>query len=258
MQSSTEEITVKMERVVTAMYMATSHISDSDGLRSRTRMLALTIMSDMIELIAGQDTSSKDKLIKELSINLNQVMSLIKILMSDRAMSDRNGDLLIGAYNNIMSFINIYKTRDVSDIKDNINDISYRTFSDGMLTVNNSRGLAVSSVSIARQSRSALSLGSALRSTGDMNRQNSPDHSSQSAIHNNKRVVTAVDKEGRHTRILGLLSEAGSAGYNMSELLSIIDNISEKTMQRELSTLIDLKKVERIGEKRWSRYILAS
>jgi DNA-binding HxlR family transcriptional regulator len=32
---------------------------------------------------------------------------------------------------------------------------------------------------------------------------------------------------------------------------------SEKTLQRELNTLVDSGLVNRIGEKRWSKYVLA-
>lgn len=61
-------------------------------------------------------------------------------------------------------------------------------------------------------------------------------------------------KLSRREEVLKVLSK------NPVSIKDVSDKVlgcSEKTLQRELNTLVDLKLAERIGEKRWSRYVLA-
>ena len=65
------------------------------------------------------------------------------------------------------------------------------------------------------------------------------------------------EKTDRKSRILNIIRDKGELGCNMSDLLSQIKDISEKTTQRELITLIASGHIQKVGEKRWSRYILS-
>ena len=61
-------------------------------------------------------------------------------------------------------------------------------------------------------------------------------------------------KLGRREEVLKVLSKTPVSIKDVSEKVL---GCSEKTLQRELNTLVDLNLAVRIGEKRWSKYILA-
>ena len=69
-----------------------------------------------------------------------------------------------------------------------------------------------------------------------------------------EKIISDDRKSSRRDQVLSLLSKDPISIKDISEK---IVGCSEKTIQRELNTLVDAKKIVRIGEKRWSRYTLA-
>ena len=61
-------------------------------------------------------------------------------------------------------------------------------------------------------------------------------------------------KQGRREQILALFVKG--VDVSIKDIASRIKGCSEKTIQRELNALLYDNVIERIGEKRWSRYIL--
>jgi hypothetical protein len=64
-------------------------------------------------------------------------------------------------------------------------------------------------------------------------------------------------KERRFSRresVVSLLSK--DSAMSIKDLSFKIKGCSEKTIQRELNALLDEKKIKRLGEKRWSKYLL--
>ena len=59
-------------------------------------------------------------------------------------------------------------------------------------------------------------------------------------------------KNGRKDTILAVLKEKGPS--DIKDISGIIREVSEKTIQRELQSLIDLGKVKKTGERRWTTY----
>lgn len=75
-------------------------------------------------------------------------------------------------------------------------------------------------------------------------------------ISNFSRIKSPVMLENdRKTEILKILS---SVPISIKDISSKISDCSEKTIQRELNALVDMKKVSKYGEKRWSKYALYS
>lgn len=61
-------------------------------------------------------------------------------------------------------------------------------------------------------------------------------------------------KSNRQDIIIGLLKKGGELG--IKDFTTAIKGCSEKTIQRELATLVSKGQVKKMGEKRWSRYSL--
>lgn len=64
--------------------------------------------------------------------------------------------------------------------------------------------------------------------------------------------IKQKDKSNRQDIIIGLLKKGGELG--IKDFTSAIKGCSEKTIQRELATLVSKGQVKKAGEKRWSRY----
>ncbi len=69
----------------------------------------------------------------------------------------------------------------------------------------------------------------------------------------NKTASDSGNQE-RSDRIIGLLKDID--GLGIKDIAAVITDCSEKTIQRELMSLIENGLVKREGERRWSRYFL--
>jgi len=67
------------------------------------------------------------------------------------------------------------------------------------------------------------------------------------------RVALAASTE-RRTKILQLLGERGPS--SVSDLAKYIEGCSDKTIQRELVSMLSVGLLKKTGERRWSRYSL--
>lgn len=66
--------------------------------------------------------------------------------------------------------------------------------------------------------------------------------------------VGGVMGESRRDKVLNVLRDKGEA--TIKDIIEIVTDCSEKTVQRELISLIKDNKVSREGERRWSKYKL--
>ena len=64
------------------------------------------------------------------------------------------------------------------------------------------------------------------------------------------------DKNGRRDSILSIVRSKGPV--EIKDISTLIRDVSEKTIQRELQALIDEGKIKRTGERRWTRYAVSS
>jgi Mn-dependent DtxR family transcriptional regulator len=63
------------------------------------------------------------------------------------------------------------------------------------------------------------------------------------------------DKGGRQEAIIAILREKGPSF--IKDISTLIRNVSEKTIQRELQALIASGTIKKTGERRWTVYELA-
>ena len=76
-----------------------------------------------------------------------------------------------------------------------------------------------------------------------------------SAVATNKTKQNQDRKDSRRDQILGLFTKGVEVSIN--DISKKIVGCSVKTIQRELNDLVVENKIKKIGEKRWSRYVLA-
>jgi hypothetical protein len=59
-------------------------------------------------------------------------------------------------------------------------------------------------------------------------------------------------KTDRKTQIISIIKEKGEV--TIKDISSLIKDCSEKTIQRELMSLLNERQIKRTGDRRWSRY----
>jgi predicted HTH transcriptional regulator len=66
-------------------------------------------------------------------------------------------------------------------------------------------------------------------------------------------VSSTVGKDSRQEKILSFINERKSAV--IKDITALFPEVSEKTIQRELGSLIDTGRITKRGSKRWSMYM---
>lgn len=66
--------------------------------------------------------------------------------------------------------------------------------------------------------------------------------------------ATEEPKEDREEKVLGVIRDKGV--ISIKDITSVIFDVSEKTIQRTLQTLIDKGQIKKEGERRWAKYRL--
>lgn len=247
---SVEDIADKMERIVKVIYMATDHLSYRNEIRNNIRNSSLSVMAGVIDTVSnnGYDTQ------RDLQASIYKTMSYIKIAMSDKSMSDVNGQLLLSAYSKLLSFINnIYisdNTTDNRNITDNIRDIQY-----------------TDTIGHDHHDREHTQL--------YRNRKSNPIHNTNSGLSPTlptREGANTNSKSERREKILNIIKSKSdtlntnkynvnnidntiNTGCSMSDLLSDLKDMNEKMIQRELTAMVIDQLIVKKGEKRWSRYV---
>lgn len=237
-----ELVNKKTEKLVTALYMVTDCMDTDDALKGKLRLLGVELLSDIYKL---STISSVDKHlhISTFLVHIDEILSFVEISYTMGFISEMNTIIikkefmiLVGELENLeekdkhFSFAldeqmfsfpgnHSYK-QDLAEsgIKDK------KTLSDSMSFINN-------------------------RSPLQSFKSNKVNHS----------VFNLNDKKDRIEKILNLIKEKknlsiGQVGISIKDISNSFTDCSEKTIQRELNSLVLKGQIKKTGAKRWSRY----
>jgi alpha-L-fucosidase len=73
----------------------------------------------------------------------------------------------------------------------------------------------------------------------------------------NIRDIKVIENNRKLERKEEVIKSLSYIPVSIKDIAEKVLGCSEKTIQRELNNLVDEKRVNRIGEKRWSKYVLA-
>ena len=82
-----------------------------------------------------------------------------------------------------------------------------------------------------------------------------PQHAASAGDIKDTHTLSDIHIKDRRESILSVVKDKGTA--SIKDISTLVRGISEKTIQRELSTLIGLGMLKKQGERRWSTYSLA-
>jgi hypothetical protein len=239
-------LVTKAEKVVSALYMVVSYIDQSDPIVSSLKHAGLSLLESLYE-------SKTDGYRTGTSGNFGQtyqaLTSLIRIAKVSEIMSAMNADILL---------------RNLAHLEQEKIEEENKTF----VLPQDFFETAIDTVRIEKQVerpvlQERISHAPTLLEKREHERISPAPYESikkefttphTREISTGKKLDLALKLSRRNT-LLKLTKDKGSV--SIKECVSVINDCSEKTIQRELTALVDQKILKKTGDKRWSRYSLA-
>lgn len=282
----------KSEKLVTALYLVTDLIGDNEPIKHGLRKNAVALLSSMNAL---SQLDVKDG-VAELKVSLKavtEIASLLHVAVTTGTVSQMNGELLMDGFRSLQSVLEKKQpilTSDMLTIEEEAMLHSGKHFSSAITSTSYD---ALTPLSLARlhgSDEDARRTHDELKSSRILSKLENKDVKGRivsdmnTGVNNSKTEENIKDSSSvhsvlmKHAAVPGTLSPTGLASsfqmrkqsrreqilslfvkgvdVSIKDIAARIKGCSEKTIQRELNALLYDNVIERIGEKRWSRYIL--
>lgn len=226
----------KTNKLIAALYMVTDIIDKDEPLRNKLRTLGTGIVSD----INSNPSNACNK--------ASEIMSFLDIAFAVNIISEMNCNILKKEFVELNQSIKeaTSKTK-IINRQINLSEFFESSVSNGHLSFSNSRENSKGHTNIGVQKGSTLM--KALRGVKVSDRK--PNHASVESFDILKKqrrgeIINLIQKRGGSATITDIKN--GASG--------LLTSCSEKTLQRELISMVKDDVLNKMGEKRWSRYFI--
>jgi hypothetical protein len=287
----------KSERLVTALYLVTDLMTDSEPIKHGLRKNAVTLLSSM-NALAQLDV--KDRVI-ELKTSLKavtEIISMLHVSITTGIVSEMNGQILMDGFRVLQMLLEKKQpilTKEMlgaegeddvdaaTSFSSAVTSTSYDVLTPlAMARLHSSNNDLRRTQESLRQTKILEKMGAIsdkgqimTREMSDIKDKNketekdtskefqqteSPKPSTHTVLMHATRTHSPLPssfqlrKLSRRDQVLALFVRG--VDVSIKDIASRIKGCSEKTIQRELNSLLYDNLIERIGEKRWSRYVL--
>ncbi|MFA6524235.1 MAG: hypothetical protein WC264_02585 [Candidatus Paceibacterota bacterium] len=255
----------KTNKLVTALYMVTDILDNEEPLRNKLRSLGTDIISDTSRVSVYKDLSNF------MSNKIGAIISLLDIARAMNLISEMNCNILKKEFIELKQ--SVYEFNDnLSILKGNISlseflkedmlletKIENNFLNNSGNNVNNSKG-QVTRIGVQKGSTLLHALskveGKALKDIKEIKISKTKTMSNRTNFNNLKKE--------RREAIIKIIKACPSNGVEKGATITDIKNSAsgtlvscgEKTLQRELVSMVQEGVLKKIGEKRWSKYFL--
>ena len=237
----------KTNKLVTALYMVTDTMEKEEPIRLRLRTLGIEILSD-IPYLQKENVNNFDR-------KITAVLSFLNIARDLGMISEMNFNILNKEFQELKQSIQELTTK---------NDLWLEEFIGGPVEregrlfteVKGRPYSSTMSFSKGHGMRIGVQKGSTLLSA--LNKVKGA-HNLSSSVSGNSRSGFEVLKNNRRESILKVIKmkpESASIKDIISAFRNVGEEIGEKTLQRELISMVKDNVLKKTGEKRWSHYSL--
>ncbi|MHB1118342.1 MAG: DeoR family transcriptional regulator [Minisyncoccota bacterium] len=264
----------KSERLATALYLVTSFLSDTEPLKGRLRIISLDLVRDASGVRYGS-ISIETGTFESLRANISETLALLELAFIAGLISEMNFSILKREYASLRDAVEIKKasreSRSDTILGDtffansptvlgtplrgrsgNLNTEFFTNRRDEELTANKDKGHLIGhedAVMSDKMKSHAPDLSRTHKSRGEDSKGQLID-SADSAT-----TTMSITQEARRTRILKLIKD--NREVTIKDIATYFPELSEKTIQRELVSLVEKGVLKKSGERRWSRYSIA-
>lgn len=231
------ELHKRTERLVAALFLLTDLMSDNNPIRQRVRALGIESLSLML---SSDESFLSDGVIfsKKYSHLLVEISSLLEVAYLSEQISEMNFRIISGEIESMIVFTERLKKTGQQSFESK----SATMFNGDLSDTNSSSNLQLRSILKRSKGHKGQSVKSVSVRTRTIGQNTHNSETSAISIHSRKDLIMGVLKDGRHLTV--------------KDFLSVISGVSEKTVQRELVSLVSEGVLKREGERRWSRYFI--
>lgn len=240
----------KTDKLVKAIYLLTSLMSDKEPMRERSRALANKMLENVLnmsERIWGEEIYQKNLLSA-----ISEVTVLFDIAENTKMMSKMNHQIITSELQKLADFL-VTSSVNYSSAKiafePNLFDGNYNYIPDSTFQVTpQSQNINNLDPNYLIKDKTNFNKGQTETVTGGLDKENI------SHVKITEPVKTIKDKNTRQDIILSMLKNG--VKLTVKDFAKNIKDCSEKTIQRELLTLVTKGVLKKEGERRWSKYFL--
>jgi hypothetical protein len=223
----------RAERISAALFLLTSHVSDTEPLKARSRQASLDLLDTVLAMRSEMRSVNSDK-IALLKIKVRELISLARMCAIAGVVSFQNAAVVVEALDELSSFLAASQRSSLSETV----SFSKEDFLDTREQYIAQQKNIVHEVSENNQTQA--------HETKQKDKDTVQEKETQYKGHEKVRT------NGRTQAILESLRTGGELGIR--DIASQLPEFSEKMIQRELAELVSKGVVKKTGEKRWSRY----
>lgn len=229
----------KTEKLVTALYMVTDCMDSDDALKAKLRALGVLLLSDMYKL-STLSPIDKDSHIVVSKSRVHELRSFVDIASTIGFISEMNAAILNREFGLLVEELASYQSKD-NHFAFTLDKEMFDVRKDD--TTSDQGANPIKDISGGKKTLSSMSFINNL-------------NSQISTISPIKKLTTTdsnpLAKQHRIERILALIKDKKE--ISIKDISYAFTDCSEKTIQRELNSLVSKGQIKKIGAKRWSRY----
>jgi hypothetical protein len=238
----------KTEKIASAIYLITNFFSPQEPIKWSLRQAGLDLLKDMLTL-ANISLADKDQTIRAISTTVFNTLSLLEIGHRGGFISDMNYSILKDEFYAIIALI---QDREKEQVR--VDGVAFDT---SYFHIDKNTETSAPRTSQVSPQKIVLYKGH------DVLNQISPMHMAHLGGNTGSQANTGSpqtqqqiqDKsEDRQKQIVDYLKVHKE--ISIKDVARVIQGCSEKTIQRDLATLITKGEVKKVGERRWSKYLL--
>jgi len=224
----------KIEKVVSALYLITDRLDKSEPLKWNIREEGTSLLSDVMKL-NNYLVSDKLKIFSNISFKLFEIMSFLELAVATKLLSKENLEVFRREFNLLLSLIENNSVKITSQLSPYLGG-EYFKIKDKSLRPKEIKNVLECIKDIQEGKGQIKDKG---QSISNMKRRRIP---------NNEKKTTRRDS------IIEILSKGQK--LTIKDISKVITDCSEKTIQRELQSMMKDGLLKKEGERRWSRYAL--
>lgn len=241
----------KTERLTSAIYLLTSFISDNNPIKEKLRDAATRLLSYSISL-SNIGHLNRIEVMNNYTVASFEILSMIEVAKISEIISVMNYNILKFEFEKIIEAVES-KERSLN---------SKLLFSKSFFEIKDETQITFGKQSIASEGVVGAHKRQIIQTTP--NKENVGREEKEMSSKGQNIVKDKISDKGhisnnknlRYETIINLLKKTKE--ITIKDVSSIISDCSEKTIQRELLGLVEKGVLKKEGERRWSRYSLAS
>lgn len=242
----------RTEKLIMALYMVTDCIEGEDPLKSKIRTLGVEILSD-IGRLSRSTYGEKHTILSDFSNKESSLISMLYVSMTVGLISNMNYVILKREFLKVKEDTE-NKKREVYTTKEESNPSNF----DGSIAdIFKQDYFTDKQIAQGNIIKDTTPIKDIIKKPYNNVLYKINNKTDLSVIKSHKNLSRALDvglKVERKNKIIKLIKEKKEV--MIKDISRLITDCSEKTIQRELSSLVEQGILNKIGKKRWSRYTL--